>query len=295
MSKKTKIRNNLNIRKSQKKKRRQALVKKKVLLSQLKSQPNVEDLVDNALECIEKGDIKKGERLLNNLKKKHKYHSHIYYGLGILAAFDNRLDEAIQFFTKATDISSDFVEAHYNLGVAYQKQFRVPEMISAYRQVIKYGEPGSQLVHHAQKLIGGLARQIQVSDGVSLDEYLIGYQIFDQGVKFMETANWEEAIAKFNETVKIAPNHAQCYGNLGICYSSLGQQKEALNAFDRAIEIDPYYELALVNRKIAESLSDGECLNLKVKSIEYYKEYTYKNKSYIKEYIDSQNLLPGNQ
>jgi len=70
-------------------------------------------------------------------------------------------------------------------------------------------------------------------------------------------------------TIKITPKHVQSYGNLGICYSSLGRQEEALKAFDQAVALDPHYEPALINREIAASLKEGECLGAKVKTVEY--------------------------
>lgn len=292
MAKKTKNRQKQNFKKVQKQKKRQEKIKKQVLSKQLISKPDIEDRVDYALEFVEKGDWKEGERILEKLKKKHRNHSHVYYGLGVLSAFDNKHDKAIQLFRKAIQISPDFVEAHYNLGVAYQKQLKVPEMIITFRQVVKIGESGSYVVHHAQDMLNTLEQKIQDSDGISLDEYLKGYQVFAQGFEYMESENWEAAIAKFNETIKINPDNTQSYGNLGICYSSLGRKQEALDAFDKAIELDPLYEPALLNREFVRSLEEGECLGKRVKTIEYYKDYPHKNRSYIKEYAEEQGLLP---
>lgn len=108
----------------------------------------------------------------------------------------------------------------------------------------------------------------------------------------MEFGNWDEAITKFNDTIKITPNNPQSYGNLGICYASIGKIQLALESFDRSIELDPNYEPALLNRKIIESLGEGECLGRKVKTIEYYKDYPLKNRSYIQGFAKEQGLLP---
>ena len=63
------------------------------------------------------------------------------------------------------------------------------------------------MVHHAQDMLSRLEKQIQDSDNVNLDEYLRGYQVFKQGVKYMEAGNWDEAITKFNDTIGINPNN----------------------------------------------------------------------------------------
>ncbi len=273
MAKKAKNRQKQNIRKAKKQKIRQERIKKQTLSNRSvsKSKPDVENMVDQALELVEKGNLKEGEKILDKLKKKHGQHSHVYYGFGVIAAFTDKHDEAIQHFTKAIQIFPNFVEAHYNLGIAYQKQFKIPEMINSYRQVVKL--PGSDIANHAQDMLNSLEQQIQDSNGISLDDYLGGYKIFEQGFEYMESENWEAAIAKFNDTIKIINDHTQSYGNLGICYASIGKIQQSLNALDKAIELDPSYEPALVNRKIAESLKEGECLKREVRTVNYYKDF----------------------
>lgn len=169
---------------------------------------------------------------------------------------------------KAIERTPDFVEAHYNLGIAYQKQLKLPEMITAFQQVVKLGEPGSYTVNHAQDMLNRLEQQMRDDDGISLDDYLRGSQFFEQGFEYMLSGNWEAAITEFNSAIKITPKHPQSYGNLGICYSNMQRKQDALHAFDKAIELDPNYEPALVNRKLVESLAEGDSLTKKVKSIQ---------------------------
>ena len=105
----------------------------------------------------------------------------------------------------------------------------------------------------------------------------------------MNKQNLEKAIFYFKECIAINKNkkHPQSYGNIGICYAKLGQKEQALRAFDKALEIDPNYELAIVNRAITESLKDNEEFKVdKIESIEYYKEYPIKKRSYIQSVIE---------
>jgi len=80
----------------------------------------------------------------------------------------------------------------------------------------------------------------------------------------------------------INKRHPQSYGNLGLCYAQLGRKSEALEAFDKAIEIDPKYEPAIFNRAVIESLDEGEKLEPEgFMSIDYYKDYPLKKKSFV--------------
>jgi lipoprotein NlpI len=76
------------------------------------------------------------------------------------------------------------------------------------------------------------------------------------------------------------------YGNLGICHAQLGHKSDALAAFDKALELDPQYEPAIVNKAMTETLAEGEKLDNKVKTVEYYKDFPMKNRSYIQHFIE---------
>ena len=71
---------------------------------------------------------------------------------------------------------------------------------------------------------------------------------------------------------------------MGICYAQLGRREEALANLNKALELDPNYEPALLNRKIVTSLKEGEKLpENRFNSVEYYKDYTLKKKSMIEQ------------
>lgn len=276
-------------KKDQKKKKRQERLRKEHHSRRENETSNIIDIestVDDALMLLEEGQGIQAERILEKLKKKHGGHPHVLYGSGVLELIKKDMDKAIHFFKAATQISPNFVEAFFNLGNAYQTQFQVPEMVAAFNRVLEIGTPGSQIVRHSKDMLDNLKKHIMETDGISLDDYIRGWQTFHLGFESMQAGLWEEAIAKFKETVKINPKNVQSHGNLGICYSHVGRQADAISSFDRAIELDPNYEPALVNRTIVASLKEGQCLNAAFKSIEFYKNYAIKKRSYIAEYAE---------
>jgi len=287
---KIKNRQKQNLRKVKKHKKRQANLKKLSLSKQVMYQPHIEDSVDNALEIMEKGNWQKATRMLAELKNKHGDHPHICYGLGVLAAFDNNYDEAISLFEKAIQGSPDFVEAHYNLAVTYQKQLKIPDMITTYRQVLVIGEAHSYVVQQARDILKGLERQIRESDGISLDDFVKAHHIFDRGVEHMASKEWEAAIADFSEALSINPNPPQAHGNLGICYSHIGRIQLAHKALDKALELDPHYKPANDNRKLIASLKEFECLEKEMTIVNYYKDCFQKKQPGIKKFAEALGL-----
>lgn len=292
MATKQKNRQRKLARKAAKQKIRNEKIKQQKSLTQMALKPTIEDAVDYALQNIEEGNWNQAEKLLKKLKRKHPNHSRVNYGIGVLCAFTDQLDDAITFFKKATQIAPDFVEAYYNMGVAYQNQLNVSKMVSTFRKVTTIGEPDDYVVQQAQEMLKSLQENIEKNEGIDLDKFMKAQDFFDQGVVSMQTKNWEDAIVFFKKALEINKNNPQSYGNIGICYSHIGKKKLSIEALDKALELDPRYEPALVNRAMAESMEDGERLKSeKVKIIDYYKDYPFQKKSYIQELIESKNNL----
>lgn len=243
----------------------------------------VENAVDQALGLVEKGDIKKGWAIINDLRKDYPRNHMVHFGMGVIHAFSGENDEAIKCFDKAIAIFPYLIEAHFNKGVAYKKKLDVANTIKAFKEVIAIGSPEDSMVKQAKDFIEGMEENVLETNGVDLETYLGCNEIFNRAFSYMEKQEWQKAIDGFKACLIKNKRHPQSYGNMGLCYTQLGQKEEALLAFDKALEIDPAYEPAIVNRVAVESLEEGEKLeSSKLDSIDYYKDFSLKKRSYLK-------------
>lgn len=244
--------------------------------------PEIDETVDKALAMVEKGKIESGKKIIKDLLIKHPNYHTVQYAMGVLCVMQDRYDEAIPYFDKAVKIYPYFVEAWFNKGAAHHKKLEIGEMIKAFQKVVELGEPSEYFVRQAKKIIKGLEKQVSKNTGLTLDGYLKAMDIFNDAFADMEKMEWEKAIANFQKVLSFDPKHTQSYGNIGICYAHLGLKQDALNALDKALELDPDYKPAIVNRKAVDSLKEGERLSKYIyESVEYYKDYSSRNKSLI--------------
>ncbi|NIA30070.1 MAG: tetratricopeptide repeat protein [Actinobacteria bacterium] len=246
----------------------------------MKIDPEINAVVDKALAMAEKGNISDGEKIISALLKNHYHIDMVHYGMGVINLMKEHFDKAIPCFERAIKINPYFVEAWYNKASAHQKRLEMKQMIIAYRKVIEIGEPSEPFIKRAKKFIKKVEKDIQKNSGLGLDEYLESMTIFEKAFAAMERMDWETAMRGFNQVLSMDPRHVQSHGNLGICYGHLGEKQKALAALDRALEIDPNYEPAIINRKIISSLGEGEKLRLsKFASVDYYKDFATEKKS----------------
>jgi tetratricopeptide (TPR) repeat protein len=210
----------------------------------------------------------------------------VQYAMGVYHALQGENDLAIGYFDKAIQIFPYFMAAHFNKAVAYKKKLDMKNMVQAFQKVVEIGEPESTYVLKSKEFLQGFEQHIREKEGLTLEAYFRGLDQFEKGVYCLDRQDWEQAIDHFKQCIMISKKHLQSYGNMGICYAQLGQKALALEALDKALELDPDYELAIINRLVVASLKDGERLpSDKMESVEYYKEYPMKGKSYIQSVI----------
>jgi tetratricopeptide (TPR) repeat protein len=244
----------------------------------------IDDRVDQALEMLEKGSIDQGATFLKGLLDEHPANCNVLFGMGVLHITRKQYDEAIDYFKKVVEISPGYIQAYYNIAVAYKEKLDIGNMLRAFQKVVSVGNSREAFVRDAAQHLAKWNQHLLKENKTNIDGYLRGLDLFKAACDEMEQQNWRKAIGYFKKVLSITANHYQSFGNIGLCYAKLGLKQEALHALDQAIRLNPDYEVAVVNKAIISNLEEGECLkDGRVKIIDYAKDYSLKNKSYITE------------
>lgn len=74
---------------------------------------------------------------------------------------------------------------------------------------------------------------------------------FNEGKTFYENKKYDQAIASYDEAIKLNPKLIKAFNSRGIAYMVKGQFDQAIADFSRAIELDPNYGKAYNNRAVA--------------------------------------------
>jgi len=70
----------------------------------------------------------------------------------------------------------------------------------------------------------------------------------NRGVEYKRLGNYRQAIDDYNKAIEIKPNYVDAYINRGVAYKGLGHYKQAIEDLNKAIEIKPDEAKAYSNR-----------------------------------------------
>ncbi len=235
--------------------------------------------VDQALELAAQGDFAKGEKLLVGLLADNPDLYILHFGMGTLLAMRGDTAESIPYFDRGLEMFPYHVEAWFNKGVAHRKLLDARGTVAAFKKVAEFGDDEDSFVTEAREMLREIEAAIREDSGLSMDQYFRNEDDFDQAFRDMGNNRFEEALAGFQEVLRMNPSHVQSHGNSALCLAFLGRKPEALAAIDRALEIDPEYEPALRNRQVVRSLKEGEKLPAgQQQVVEHYKNVVAKER-----------------
>jgi protein O-mannosyl-transferase len=156
-----------------------------------------------------------------------------------------RLPDAILHLRAALRINPDSPSAHSDLGSALAKSGRLPDAVGEFQEALRL-KPDSALaaenLRAAQRDMGQNAAAMRYNAGVDL----------------LKAGRPGEAVAEFQEALKLKAAYAEAEDNLGIALAQIpGREGEARGHFEAAVKLDPGLAQAHYNLGVALSQIPG--------------------------------------
>lgn len=136
--------------------------------------------------------------------------------LGNIHFEQKQYDLAIQAYRRVVEQDPDNVEAHFNLGLAYQAQHLDQKAIEEFRRVIKL----------RPDYLGAYRN--------------LGPLLFKQENK----GAYRDAAGVYKNLLKLVPADIKAHYNLGIIYTEIGEYAQAKREFEEIINLNPRYLVA---------------------------------------------------
>ncbi|WP_437184929.1 tetratricopeptide repeat protein [Planctomicrobium sp. SH668] len=95
------------------------------------------ELLNQARECMEDGDLKRAERICQSLLEKNSEDSQAWNLMGEIAFRQGPVEASIPLFRTAIRIDSTRADFHHNLGFAYLKSRKLANAVDAIEEAIR--------------------------------------------------------------------------------------------------------------------------------------------------------------
>ncbi len=176
-----------------------------------------------------------------------------------LALFNRGLyEEAISHFEKAIEIDPEFAKAYLYLGRSYLNLKRWVEAVQPLRTAFQLSPEESKkeiVTLLIDALFGAAVHEIKQGNletslslfkevfslqkqfGSSMDKLI--ENLVSLGGELLSEGKTTEAIAVYNQAVKVAPRNASVYIGLARAFLKNGDMFKAVDAIKKALEIDP--------------------------------------------------------
>jgi tetratricopeptide (TPR) repeat protein len=183
------------------------------------------EIQTNYANCLrDKGDVSGAvDHYRQSIKLKPDY-APAYNNLGLTLHYLQKEQEAAVEVTKALKLKPDYAEAYYNLGIIRKALKQLPEAKIAFEQSLKY-ETNPTYAEATRKLIRDLSVPKSALEHLS------------RGYDRLEASDWRMAEEEFRQAIKLSPDNALAWNNLGLTLARQGKNGEALAAYKKAIAL----------------------------------------------------------
>ena len=196
---------------------------------------------------------------------------------------EKKFDEAIPFLQKADRLNPEHLETKAALGFALVGATRFDEGINVLREADRL-RPGNQIINMilnvAQARKEG-ATQIEMMKSIA-ERNPKDANVRDSLVKMLVALRRrQEAEPYIKELLKISTPSGEFYNGIAVLYTDLGQEKEAIEYYQKAAELKPhhviYLSLAVSLKNLGRTAEADESFR---KALEIKPDSIYVLKSY---------------
>ena len=215
-----------------------------------------ESQLNYVMKLYSSGSIHQTQNALQLLIKDYPNEPVLFNLIGACYSEVGSLESAISNFLKAIELKSDYYEAYYNLGVAFQKNSQTDDATISYKKAIaiKHAYPQAHnnlgVINLEKGVLDTALKHLEWS--VAFNPNYAEAQN-NLGAVLKKMMHFQKALIHFQKASELNPNYAQAFNNLGISSEIVGKYDEAIINYDKALKINPNYAEAYHNLSLLKN------------------------------------------
>jgi len=206
-------------------------------------------LLQDAAQAITAGKLPRAETDLQTVLRTTPDDYRALDLLGVVRVLQHRDVEAEKLFRRAVQRKADFAPAHAHLGLLYFQQGRADDAVPQLREALRIDSARTDASNALVQILRGQSKTAAVAGdsarALSLLREVRDYAPDDPDVQFelgtmaLQLSLWDDAIAAFQQTLKLRQNDPVALYSLGRAFLGEWKFEDARQQFARYVEARP--------------------------------------------------------
>jgi len=210
----------------------------------------VSSLLQKARSHIQDKAFKEAQKLYLQILEEAPDNLEALCNMGVVLKLQNRLEEALEQYTKAISNDGTYILAYMNRANLLRSLKHLKEAKEDYVSVLNLEPKNADALNslgsvyetegEVQKAFDFYQRAIAADSSFYKAYNNCAVALYSQG-------KYPEAISYFEQTIKLNPSYVEAYSNLGAVFAKLNAYTKAVSFYQKAIELNPSYAGAYTN------------------------------------------------
>lgn len=205
---------------------------------------NEEAMYNLACTYSDMGEYLKSYELFKTIINKNPKNINAFNNLALMYARQGKYNDALYIYEKGIEHNQDAALLYNNRGNIYFEMGNYVEALKNFKKASELDPIYSERLYHLG-ISNYLKEESVIDDAIKNLEQLAkknmhkAKDIHDLGVAYMERRMYDKAIEAFNKAINIDPNYLSAFINLGFAYQYKEDYVKAIQAFEKAIILNP--------------------------------------------------------
>lgn len=210
---------------------------------------NAEKLTQQAENCYAQGDLVQAKELCEKAIQLQPKWPITYVTLANIVYAQGNITEAINLYLQALAIEPNLPQAQVNLGSMYYLQENWQGAIACYEKALALQPDFQAAKFNLVKVLERIgktteARQLLEETPAVNNLSAPAEKYWQQAKSLTQSGQLDEAIAHYQEVIKLQPDLPEAHCQIGIHLKQQGKWQEALSYLEKAITLRPNYGMA---------------------------------------------------
>ncbi len=166
----------------------------------------------------------------------------VHNNLGIVCYSKKDFDSAVAYYKKACELDINYAEPHFNLANLYRLQGRMQDAAAEYETALNL-KPGMddvrRLLSSLYMKTGNYKKAREVIAPLLETQNRAAEDLVMQADILQQQGNHKEAIELYSKALRLSPDNAFIYHNIGLSCYYLKDYSKAEKAFKTAVSLNP--------------------------------------------------------